>query len=106
MGKRILKRDLWALYLVYNLSDRKNAAKGTAFVDIYRIKSDAMQGYRRIKALKALGAKDWGDFIGYEIKPVDALWTRVHALQEKGDRQTIQQIARYGSDRFLIRRGE
>lgn len=98
-----VKRRTWALFLVYATSNRKNAGRATAFVDVYRIKKDAQDAIRKIKALKKMGATDWGDFIGYEIKELDALWGRLEYYQKKGDRETLRSIAECGHDRNVAK---
>lgn len=99
----MLKRKTWALFLVYATSSRKNAGRATAFVNVYRIKKDAQEAIKTIKALKRMGATDWGDFIGYEIKELDALWGRLEKYQKMGDFQTLRSIAERGDDRQVIK---
>lgn len=78
-----VKRRTWALFLVYATSNRKNAGRATTFVNVFRIKKDAQDEIRKIKTLRKMGATDWGDFIGYEIRELDALWGRL-SITRKG----------------------
>lgn len=98
-----VKRRTWALFLVYATSNRKNAGRATTFVNVFRIKKDAQDEIRKIKTLRKMGATDWGDFIGYEIRELDALWGRLEYYQKKGDFETLRSIAERGDDRHVAK---
>lgn len=103
-GPVLMKRGIWAIFIIYPSSPRKNARKVHRFYDMYRTKADAQAAKRIIKFAKKMGDDNLGNFIEVEIRPVNALWSRIAGYKKRGDWDTCQLIAELGHDFSVMER--